>query len=326
MKSKIYSLFLFVLLFSTQETNSAYGQCTITVESTDDYEVNIEITMTGIDAPASCTWGYNYNVELDYSVTITGPDAPGSLWTLQGNIGCNSDNNFFSLPNSGGTGSLTTGSNPWRGSSDCAIATPEQLGCDVARIQIYGPGIPNQVIECTFGSPLPIELISFKATPENNWINLEWITGSELNNDFFTIEHSTDGINWEKIEEIKGAGNSNKRISYSTYDYNSVYGTNYYRLKQTDYDGKFEYSDIQAVNLNSSNGSFMVYPNPANSIITLSSEDNINHIEVYSALGELVMIQDFNGYSSQNRIDISSLENGLYIIKTNIGSQKFTKN
>ena len=96
---------------------------------------------------------------------------------------------------------------------------------------------------------LPIKLISFDAKRNtNNEVNLKWITATETNNDYFTIERSSDGRNFEKILTQHGAGNSNQPITYNATDRYPLSGTSYYRLKQTDYDGKFTYSDVRVVN------------------------------------------------------------------------------
>ena len=94
---------------------------------------------------------------------------------------------------------------------------------------------------------LPIELLYFQA---KNWgINnkLIWSTASQYNNDFFTIEKSEDGIFFDEIIRVKGAGNSAHQLFYSEYDYDVNPGINYYRLKQTDYDGRYEIFDIVSV-------------------------------------------------------------------------------
>ncbi|HSH65115.1 MAG TPA: T9SS type A sorting domain-containing protein, partial [Bacteroidia bacterium] len=113
-------------------------------------------------------------------------------------------------------------------------------------------------------NPLPVELVSFTATPENDQVNLDWITMSELNNDYFTVEKSTDGNSFTEIARITGAGNSKLETNYHTVDSKPVKGLNYYRLKQTDFDGEFAYSTIITVNLGSNAElSINAYPNPA---------------------------------------------------------------
>ena len=96
-------------------------------------------------------------------------------------------------------------------------------------------------------TPLPVELISFTASLEGSNAILNWITASEINSDYFEIERSLDGINFESISMIDGAGNSNHQLSYSDIDYNvDLLGVSvfYYRLKQTDFDGSYSYSQI----------------------------------------------------------------------------------
>ncbi|MBI2271148.1 MAG: T9SS type A sorting domain-containing protein [Bacteroidetes bacterium] len=94
------------------------------------------------------------------------------------------------------------------------------------------------------GSPLPIELIIFEAKPNNKSVDLHWETATEINNDYFTIERSVDGVHFEELMKVKGAGNSSTSLNYYTEDNNPVNGLSYYRLKQTDYDGKSQYSGI----------------------------------------------------------------------------------
>ena len=94
---------------------------------------------------------------------------------------------------------------------------------------------------------LPIELLYFKGSVYNSDNILHWSTASESNNDYFTIEKTKDGIDWEVVAREPGAGNSSNQLYYSSVDENVESIINYYRLKQTDYDGKFEYSDIISI-------------------------------------------------------------------------------
>ena len=94
---------------------------------------------------------------------------------------------------------------------------------------------------------LPIELLYFKGSVYNSDNILHWSTASEDNNDYFTIEKTKDGIDWEVVDREPGAGNSSNQLYYSLVDENVESIINYYRLKQTDYDGKFKYSDIISI-------------------------------------------------------------------------------
>lgn len=94
---------------------------------------------------------------------------------------------------------------------------------------------------------LPIVLLSFEAFEIGNAVILEWVTQSEENNDFYTIERSVDGDNFEPILRMAGAGNSNELITYNAKDESPMEGRSFYRLKQTDFNGRFEYSEILSV-------------------------------------------------------------------------------
>ncbi len=87
---------------------------------------------------------------------------------------------------------------------------------------------------------LPIELLSFSAEPVQDGVIVEWSTASQINNDYFSVERSTDAYEWWEMIRINGAGNANTQIDYTWLDVNPVDGTSYYRLKQTDYDGESE--------------------------------------------------------------------------------------
>ncbi len=86
-------------------------------------------------------------------------------------------------------------------------------------------------------SPLPIKLLSFNVECQNNEAIIHWSTATEVNNDYFTIARSSDGINYQAVAIVKGAGNSSTTLNYSTVDTSPLFGTSYYRLSQTDFDG-----------------------------------------------------------------------------------------
>ena len=102
-------------------------------------------------------------------------------------------------------------------------------------------------ILATNNAVLPIELSLFQAKPFKNEVRLDWATSTEINNDYFNIERSEDGISFIQLTKIAGAGTSSEYKKYSYIDIDPVQGRSYYRLKQTDYDGKFTYSDIKSV-------------------------------------------------------------------------------
>ncbi len=170
-------------------------------------------------------------------------------------------------------------------------------------------------------TPLPVQLIYFKALNEDNRkVKLEWQTASEINNDYFTIENSVNGFDWGIIETIDGAGNSSTHLSYSVFDHNPHSGISYYRLKQTDFDGKVEYSPIVSVDLSHLNSEKIeLYPNPTNNLITLSgSKNELSEILIFNSVGQDVtsLISINSTSESSALIDISQLANGIYYLRT----------
>jgi hypothetical protein len=98
---------------------------------------------------------------------------------------------------------------------------------------------------------LPVELLFFTAqVNQQNIVVLNWATASELNNDFYTVERSLDRLSWELVDIVNGSGTTPLRNDYSTKDLRPHSGLSYYRLKQTDFDGAFEYSNIVSVFVN----------------------------------------------------------------------------
>ena len=120
----------------------------------------------------------------------------------------------------------------------------------------------------TENNALPVELLSFTATAKDEAVLLHWETASELNNDFFEVLRSLDGINFEKIGEVGGAGTSYEVQSYRFADSQPVAGVSYYQLKQVDYNGMYDYSDKVSVEWTYADQvptlvELHLYPNPA---------------------------------------------------------------
>lgn len=173
-------------------------------------------------------------------------------------------------------------------------------------------GIDDINIECVIA--LPVELLSFTATQNNNTVQLGWSTTNEINNDYFEIERSIDGFNFEGIGEISGAGNSNQLLSYLYQDTNPYNGVSYYRLKQTDFDGKSSYSDIVAIQIRDNE---INLTNTANQIIVNGVFKNVE-IELYNSFGQLVVT-----HQSSNNIIInkSNYASGVYLVKVNFTNE-----
>ena len=113
------------------------------------------------------------------------------------------------------------------------------------------------------GISFPIALLSFDAFPEQEFVLLQWMTESELNHDFFTVERSPDANKFETLLTTPGAGTSFEQIIYEEKDYQPLPGKSFYRLKSTDFDGTFSYSHIVEVSReNLQDWEMNMYPNP----------------------------------------------------------------
>ncbi|AZQ60925.1 T9SS type A sorting domain-containing protein [Flammeovirga pectinis] len=167
---------------------------------------------------------------------------------------------------------------------------------------------------------LPIELIYFNVELTSlKSVNIEWATGSELNNEYFVIEKSRDLRTWVVVDEINGAGNSNSQIDYSTVDVEPYKGKTYYRLVQVDFDGKSEIFGPKYVILGAEDiaPDAIVYPNPNNgnylNIQLLNFEEDRVQTIMYNHLGKSVYSKLQEDISF--KFDISNLPSGVYFIK-----------
>lgn len=179
---------------------------------------------------------------------------------------------------------------------------------------------------------LPIELLYFKvdADEENKIVTIEWWTASEKDNATFIIERSKDAELWQEVSEVSGAINSNETIKYSYIDKNPLLGYSYYRIKQIDLDGNFSFSPIKNVYIPYENN-YVIYPNPANSSITIEGQNIFSNYQIYNNVGvdvtSMTQLTSFEETLSVDiiNLDISNLDNGLYFIAVAGKMIKFIK-
>jgi M6 family metalloprotease-like protein len=169
-----------------------------------------------------------------------------------------------------------------------------------------------------YNAPLPVELISFDGKLEGDKARLFWVTASETNNDYFTVEKSTDGINWTVLGFVDGAGSSNQILNYEFYDYTLVPGIQYYRLKQTDFNGSYGYSEIVNINyLLNDLGEIMLYPNPTDGEFNLfvkCETDEIITVRLMNAVGQLIWEKGLTAGIKQV-FNIEDQPNGVYYLE-----------
>ncbi|WP_300661024.1 T9SS type A sorting domain-containing protein, partial [Fluviicola sp.] len=171
-------------------------------------------------------------------------------------------------------------------------------------------------------SPLPVELVSFDAQPENRQVSLTWQTASEFNSSHFEVLQSTDGENWSSIGSIAAQGNSQATTDYALFDENPASGISYYQLKSVDQNGSFHLSDIRSVNNGSKINQVKIYPNPADKgLVNLVSDEPIRILSVYNALGKVVFETTLNSEEAY-LLDTQSFESGMYWVNLNNSGEK----
>lgn len=181
-------------------------------------------------------------------------------------------------------------------------------------------------------NPLPIELLSFTANfNSNNKVDLKWSTASETNNDYFTIERSEDGIEFYSVNLVDGAGNSSSTLNYFTIDNEPLTGVSYYRLKQTDNDGNYSYSQIVSVEKNQ-NGFEILNVQHSTSQNQLAVYFNCNNncnvsIELYDLTGKKIYssLENTLGRNYEILIPTSNLPESIYLLKAFNGEKVISK-
>ena len=166
------------------------------------------------------------------------------------------------------------------------------------------------------GVILPLQLISFTGRLAlNGTVVLDWITTRETRTDYFVVERTKDNWNYVSIDTVRAENNGEFTQDYDAKDYQPMKGTNYYRLKIVDMDGKVSYSPIVAVKV-ADTVSPSMYPNPANTSINIvPGSDLITQINVYNILGRVVLkIPRFNT-TGRLEIPIYSFANGMYFVE-----------
>lgn len=212
-----------------------------------------------------------------------------------------------------------------------SIISPELSGRYV-RVQMQGSGFLTlgevEVMGCSSNNlnnnnntliALPnSDFLYFDGRKKERAVELSWMTNMEPMNDYFIIERSKDGVDFEFLNEIDSEGNSPSIESYKIIDDHPFYGKNYYRLVQTLNDGTIYYSNIFEVEFDIDLNSIVIFPNPAQNEININLKafaDQRALIQIFDARGVLVKTHQVEAASTEaERIDLAGLANGLYLI------------
>jgi hypothetical protein len=300
----------------------------------DGDEITVEVSNGTCTNTASATISVNPLPNSTYEVTgqaieSSDPSATinvsGSENDVRYQLRLESDNTPVGTPQEPGGGIFAFTVDPAPASTTAynVLATNTVTGCEVQLV--------DTAIVTVDDEPLPIRLLSFyvRFVEKDHKVQVDWVTSIEINNDFFTVERSVNGTDWEVIATVDGAGNSSTELHYSIDDKDPYPGLSYYRLKQTDFDGLFTYSPVRTVEINSLGYSeITIYPNPTFSEITIQgSEDELAQIGIWNTVGQDVttLTRQVGQSDSRRVIDLSNLSPGLYYIRTKTTVNKVQK-
>lgn len=209
----------------------------------------------------------------------------------------------------------------WRNSSagtfSIVSGTTKAVSGDRVMFTVNASSLPNAYY--TIGtqnstlSPLPVEMISFDAVCRNQKVELSWIVATQSGNAYFSIERTVDGSIYETIGIIKGAGTTSERKNYSYIDDRPLSGLSYYRLKQTDLDGRETTFRNLKISCEGSNEGIKVYPNPNNGTFILEGASLYSDITVYNRMGALVF--EKKNVLAKEEIRIADLPEGVYFVR-----------
>ncbi len=174
---------------------------------------------------------------------------------------------------------------------------------------------------CTYSVILSVSLLNFEAEKTGSAATLHWQTANEHNSEAFIVQQSDNGNVWTNEASIKAAGNSTKILAYEFIDLHPFDGVNYYRLKVTDLDGSYKYSEIKMVVFNKVNALAIVnvLPNPFEQLLTINyrlPNDGKVTIQLLDAQGRLLLTEENNGRKGPNSLQFntSKFGSGLYFV------------
>lgn len=257
---------------------------------------------------------YSVGVSCNISIAASGGNGGSSVTSGVHGGGGGGGEGVVIFSSAQPTVNVTTTTAPGTGGSSCS-------GCPASSNGVPGTGPNNSGVINLSPGPLPIELVSFEGVPASGIVELYWKTATEINNDFFTIEKSSNALEFEVVGTMK-ANNTSTTSNYQLNDTKPYRGTNYYRLKQTDFDETYTYSNIIAVDFYDKI-EFSVFPNPLlqnqSLIVTFDKQySTAINLNVYDITGKNVFEKVIE-VSNQREVKINNinLSAGIYNVRLN---------
>lgn len=261
-----------------------------------------EVTIAGVGTDVGA-------IDMSWDLTGLGPVVPSQLRLL-----VDTDNDGVFNDEVGIAGATLVSGNVYRFAGVTAIANNLRFTLATTNVAT---------------TPLPIELTDFTAiVSENQKVDLNWVTASEIDNASFAVQRSATGTEWESIGIIEGAGNSSTLLRYHFEDAQPLRGISYYRIRQTDYNGTTKDSKIASVNIFNEK-ELLIYPNPTNDLVIITSKSihKESRATIYNSLGQKVQSYTQLDEISDGKmcINVSNLPSGIYFVELNGGYSQFIK-
>lgn len=289
-----------------------------------------------------CSGSTENNVWYEWTAPASWPPDSSAFFTLFDQDCFNNDPTTTSdgMQVSIYQGGITCGDAP--GAGDCIVYTnPQDDNNFYAEFQAQ----PNTTYlinldgfggdACSFklqinSSPqvLPVELLFFDAVARGDKVELNWSTATEEENDFFEVQRSRDASSYAPIDRVPGNGTSSERHDYRIFDEDPLNGVAYYRLKQVDRDGAYEYSDPVAVDLRKE-GRLKLYPNPVQDELRLEWSEGLDgegRVRIFDAFGRLVLEEKVGPSEARShRISMAGQRSGVYFLEFRADNERLVQ-
>lgn len=210
-------------------------------------------------------------------------------------------------------GGTVNGCDGYGNPGGCNPATTGGIG-DEVDLQNNNPDLSDFV---SGGGVLPVELIFFNCVQKEHEVLIQWVTASQLNFDYFSIEYSPDAVTWNEVGRVKGEVTTQEKMEYSFRVTVLADGKNYYRLKSIDLDDSFEYSRVVLVDVSMAK-EFVIYPNPVKSSRDISFSINFtpqedDFIKIMDMYGSEIVSTSVSSFT--NQLNLASLSAGTYLVQ-----------
>lgn len=194
--------------------------------------------------------------------------------------------------------------------------------------ELYALNLNGIIYETIDANALPVELLTFEGRPKQDQNILYWISASEENTDYYELQHSSNATTFTPLVELRAAGNSIEEQEYEYIDANPFKGPNYYRLKMVDFDGSFQFSKIIQLDQSLDQQRISLHPNPAKEEVFIRFDQVLNEpvsVAVYDLSGRRLIQQTGLQPIAEQRIDLSTLIYGMYLIEVNTAKETYRK-